>query len=345
MDEAQAIKQSATRSAGMDAEAAAILKRLVRHTPARWPVRDIGERMLSGQPLTTADVNVLLSYLGESSNARWSAKELSARLLGEARLDDGQREAAGEALLRVLTRSHKQDKLGGARRGIIRTAKISLVSLAVCWALGGHTVAQFAAVLLSSFLICVVPVMGVSAAIEQSRVDRARAAAAASLGKLRVKPSVHALADLVTEPWARQTQGWSSIRTAARPAIRMLLASLTRGDYGQLPPQTVPALCRLLRQSSELMALEILRAFELIGDGRAVDVVEQVNAHGATPELRNAAGRLLPTLLERRRQERDQERLLRPAEPVASGAFLRPATGVEPNEALLLRPGAPDTDP
>src|SRR5436309_591955 len=125
MDESRAVKESGA-SFEIDAPQMRTIRRLVRRTPRRRPLRDIGERFLNGSSLSVRDVNVLLTYLSDQSGARWRAKELTAHLLGYAAVDTERRDAATDALLDVLTRSHRYDRLGRGWRGVIRAAKFSL---------------------------------------------------------------------------------------------------------------------------------------------------------------------------------------------------------------------------
>jgi len=82
----------------------------------------------------------------------------------------------------------------------------------------------------------------------------------------------------------------------------------------------------------------IINALARAGDGTAVEPLERIRRI-ATPEFRELIDEALPILRQRRQQERDASRLLRPSDGAGSAVLLRPMAGVESQSSeTLLRP-------
>jgi HEAT repeat protein len=181
----------------------------------------------------------------------------------------------------------------------------------------------------------------VSYAIDEDRINRGRALAASTLGRLRVPESVGSLAYACTD--SRLTVQWE-----ARMALEQVLPLLTPEHYGQLPANTTLHLCSLLddgdnkrtgwKQRPQL-ALMVLEALGNAGDGRAVPMVTQLIQRGVPDHIRTTALQVLPILEERRRQEEAAQILLRAsnAEGMGADVLLRPtaAQSTTPPEQLL----------
>lgn len=155
---------------------------------------------------------------------------------------------------------------------------------------------------------------------------------------------------------------WDALSGSDEAARRNALPIL---DYIQ-DPRAIPYLTTLLERraewgSGEMMAWNVMRAFERIGDRRALPVLRRVANGGAlpaavasanadvsgdNPHLAREARRVIQSI-EQGRDSQDREMLLRPAMP-HDDHLLRPVThlpdeNVRPKE--LLRPDAskPDT--
>ena len=105
----------------------------------------------------------------------------------------------------------------------------------------------------------------------------------------------------------------------------------------------MPNLCRLLDRArqqlsddsveAEALALQVLKALERIGDGRAAPAVRNMINTGWTAPVNRAAKHLLPLLLERQEQETNQRMLLRGAVmPLDPPNVLLRATGLHEDE-------------
>jgi hypothetical protein len=151
-------------------------------------------------------------------------------------------------------------------------------------------------------------------------------------------------------------------RVVAHEALADLLPRLRAEDAPLLTREHRARLYRALRFSSRFqwpihkdvpLVVAILKALEQVGDARALPEVERLAVRSREPRIRTAAQSCLPALRERIAQEREQARLLRPADspsllrparaPVEN--LVRPAQGpgnVEPEK--LLRPGGKPTE-
>ncbi|HZP81684.1 MAG TPA: hypothetical protein VFB21_08610 [Chthonomonadaceae bacterium] len=137
----------------------------------------------------------------------------------------------------------------------------------------------------------------------------------------------------------------------ARPdvvsALTTLLPRLQASDAALLDTEQRACLCRILTSSERALTdlkIAILRAFEQVGDSRALPLVERLaEGPGRTERqrrIRSAAKHCLPFLQERAAQEPFRQTLLRAslAAGVASDTLLRPAApGVDAAAQHLLR--------
>jgi hypothetical protein len=149
------------------------------------------------------------------------------------------------------------------------------------------------------------------------RMEELRAVAAASLADLGAVDGTGALAAAASGPS-------DVVRRAARENLHRVVPLLSEEDCGTLETDTVPNLCRLLRQNDEPMALTALTALSAIGDGRAVRPVARLAASGGSSRVCEEAARVLTILKER------QQRLLGPA------ILLRPSFAPGLNDDLLV---------
>jgi hypothetical protein len=172
---------------------------------------------------------------------------------------------------------------------------------------------------------------------------RLRAAAATALGRLRYPECLGVLADAAMENSA-------TLREEAETALRATAAVLTAAHYGQLASDPVPSLCRLLNARrrqlyaghtrTEELVICLLEALAILGDSRALPVVQSIATDGWTEAACQAARRTLPVLLERKQQETDRSSLLRGSRlpDTEPATLLRPATAETVAPESLLRP-------
>src|SRR5262249_32296509 len=122
-------------------------------------------------------------------------------------------------------------------------------------------------------------------------------------------------------------------RTAALPALRSALSTVTPEHYGRLGSACVPNLCRALEYADQSLHVEILEALEKIGDGRAVPTVRRLAQKGSP-----TAARILPALLARQLQENESKMLLRSASlsSATPKELLRPASETSTTEPQQL---------
>jgi HEAT repeat protein len=132
------------------------------------------------------------------------------------------------------------------------------------------------------------------------------------------------------------------VRESAAEALKPLLLQMRASDQTNLTSEDRELLVKALSTKNEELLLALLKAFEQIGDERAVPHVERLTLYGRTEKIRSAAEECLPYLRVKAEEARQAKTLLRPAgisETVASETLLRPAQGVAPiEEAQLLRP-------
>ncbi len=130
------------------------------------------------------------------------------------------------------------------------------------------------------------------------------------------------------------------MRDAAATALKLIGSKVRPTDYGALPGQTVPSLCRALAKADNDTALVILSVLETIGDERANVAVAKKLEKTANFEVSEAALRALAAIRQRADESRTSGMLLRPssAAPDAERMLLRAAHGQgDMHEEQLLR--------
>lgn len=159
----------------------------------------------------------------------------------------------------------------------------------------------------------------------------------------RVRWIIEAMGDLaqpeVIGPIAI-AQMFDPLRDAAAAALKEITANLRPEHYGALSFQTVPALCRALEFANRDIALVILKALTLIGDGRAIKAVERLAQNPRTAEISNAAEQLLPILRQRELESKSSSQLLRASTASVDGKqeLLRGVVAIrEDDPAVLVR--------
>lgn len=307
------------------------VRRLLRRLGAANPLRLCALALLEKEPPAADALQVLLSALAYPADWRWEERVIAAWALGYVECG-GDRAFCIDRLCDVL--DNRQEKLGqrlerATRRSLLGTPALAamltfVMGLYYCLPLSNpfspllsssfstllrHAVATLVAgigiatLFSPPLFLCVLPLCFAGQTRHNSRV---RAAAAATLGRMRTPVSVAALAGAVFDSNA-------AVRRAATAALPDVLATLSPNHYNQLDARAVPNLCRLLNLAEENLVLAALEALSKVGDGRAVAPVERVAKLGRTDRLREAAERLLPLLRERRQQENAPRMLLRTA--------------------------------
>lgn len=103
----------------------------------------------------------------------------------------------------------------------------------------------------------------------------------------------------------------AAVRDAATAALARITANLRPEHYGAVPNDTVPSLCKALDWANPDASQIILNALAVIGDGRAIQMVERIVQNPATPEIGTAAFELLPILRQREMESKAPTQLLR----------------------------------
>lgn len=328
----------------ISADEARAIRRLIARLPRAHRVRGWAEYVLQGGRLEEHFISRLMHEVNSKNLAHWRSQEAAAWTLGRARMEPEMQEAAAIELQRALTRTAGMDGNVSLRCLMRLMAAGGILSLLLCWQSGDLSA-------LGCWLLMVVllaPLIWPASLMwEDSRVNRVRAAAATALGHIGRPQSATALTEAAFDaPGMQQTVGCFKVREAASAVLAGVLLKLTPEHYGQLGSALVPNLCRLLYHPEDTIVLSSLTALEMVGDGRAVALVERVAEKGRNEAIRAEARRVLPVLLERQRQENDPHILLRATQsPTAPpDVLLRPAVS-QPETApeQLLRPSATET--
>ncbi len=138
-----------------------------------------------------------------------------------------------------------------------------------------------------------------------------------------------------------------ALRETAEVALTKVAANLRPADYGALSFKSVPSLCEALQYADYEFMRVILRALELIGDGRAISAVEELSFNPPFEGIREAAKELLPILRQRDEESRSQSQLLRASEKEQDKEYelLRAIVGTNAGDpAMLVRAAGVEKD-
>jgi HEAT repeat protein len=260
--------------------------------------------------------------IDEKVVARLSSKKAAERAKAEQALAQVSQEKAVEDLLALLNREAQKRK---KRIRFYIGFLVFYVVLMVLMAATGHgeNIGSFSGV------------FGAFASMAAfSQLQKNAAKALANYDDIRV---VGALTE------ALESQDKNVIAVAEQKLIQ-LLPRLRASDAGLLNEEQRKILNKTLpNRKKPGLAIAILKAYEQVGDEKALAVVEKIaNGEGrAAPGVKEAARVCLPALQKRAENERAARTLLRPsaAPDDPSGILLRPAQGVgETDPGLLLRP-------
>ena len=295
--------------------------------------------------LPTETLHALLTMLEGPFEERWEERAAAAWALGLAHLTPRQAENVSHTLRALLRRK----PIVGRRRAN-QTADPTLIWLS---SYGGLLLALYAVLrvthpaqsvgrmglLISGFAGFAVGARVQSHALRMAgmrRESRLRSVAATALGRIGCVSSVSLLSRA-----ALDANG--DVRRAAEHALLACLDRITPDHAAHIEADVVPNLCRLLDRArqqlshdsagAESLALDVLKALEHIGDGRATPAVRNLINTGWTAPVNRAAKHLLPLLLERQTQETNQRMLLRGAAmPLDPPNMLLRATGLHEDE-------------
>ena len=102
-------------------------------------------------------------------------------------------------------------------------------------------------------------------------------------------------------------------------ALEHVVERLRPEDYGTLPAETVPAICKTFTKADQTTASALINALGVIGDGRAIKAVERLMQNAESDGVRSAASLLLPILQQRAADSRSATQLLRPSSAQQAG--------------------------
>jgi hypothetical protein len=182
-------------------------------------------------------------------------------------------------------------------------------------------------------------------------LNRVRAAAATTLGRIGTAESLVHLASAMSEMPGRAASGDKAVRIAACRALSALLPTLPDRGYGLVPLSAVQTASKLLTESDTGVIVDALKLLRLIGGGSAIDSVERCVKASKLPAVKYEAKSTLTILKERRALELQSQRLLRPSEPNEGQPqdLLRSVIGSDEDTTALLRPSdaveSPDHQP
>jgi len=159
-----------------------------------------------------------------------------------------------------------------------------------------------------------------------------------ALGDLAQPSSIASIASALTR---------KTFRDAASTALPKIARSLSSEHYGTLPSHTVPILCDALNTTNHSTILVILKALTIIGDGRAIKVVERLVYKPPTGDIGRVAADLLPILKQRQAESNSSTQLLRASENSVDGKqeLLRGTSGVnadDPDQLVRASIGSAD---
>jgi len=324
----------------LDAEVPRI-QRLLRGLPSgRWLARAITD-LLKLEPVSFTTLRSEMSWCLEPTERAWREQELVCWALRHVDMSEADRAEAVGPLCKLGAGIEGRDWAGAPLRttnAFIRTIAAP-ICLAVIWMVAAFThweadwiVWPLVMGVLALITLCFfLPIW--SFRTDAIRCRGVRASALHTLGHLAHWRSLGtvASASLDRDP---------GIRSTAAEALPPIIESVRSEHYGQLGSRVVPDLCAHLRSPHERGVLMLLDALEKIGDGRAVEPVQDLAQRSRYASVRNRSAEILPTLLARRALETAQSTLLRASsDPLpAQDSLLRPAGAAAVAEEQLLRP-------
>lgn len=332
------------------------IEQWIRVLPKRHPLRRRCERKPTYFPEQSEIVELLLETFQDSSRLRGHEHNDVARILGEIPLTSEQKIAVAKCLCVELVPRSPLRRRRLLRLGFSGLGKTLLTTsvLAYLFAIYMTTFSyskeewdfvgpfsSWAIILSFGIGIFILPVaalfmLPLIVALNSESLSRMRTTIANTLAYLCEPCSVSALAQAGCD---RNVD----VCMASRRALVTTLPTLTEEHYGTLSAETTPNLCHILEEICSAkpdFAVVLILALEKVGDGRAVETLE--NRLFLVPvAVRREADRILPLLRERKRQEEAQSMLLRASSEPSSPKeqLLRPVAGAPAESApeQLLR--------
>jgi hypothetical protein len=287
---------------------------LLTQFPRPSPVRSIAESLLGNSLQPDTCVRPLFSALESGPSRNWREKVVAAWALARVPLDTVERDAAGAMLLETLERDDDDTLWERFLRGLL-WGYGTMLPLCLAWSvllcsIGGNLVwadvfPQMLLAIGSVASIVTIPVCVVYGGLNNNHVDALRAAAAESLGRMRVVDSIGPLAE-------RLFDRSPAVREAAASALMELLPDLEEADYGTIDQRSLARLAEALDHWNTLLVFKILDALKMVGTGAALAAVERVSREGKTRLLKDTAREVAAVLEDRRRREHEAAHLMRP---------------------------------
>ncbi|HLK58733.1 MAG TPA: hypothetical protein VKU00_19330 [Chthonomonadaceae bacterium] len=317
-----------------DAERARLNVLAKRHAPLLAPIH---QSLESGLPLPEEAFDFLLWQLEQRSAFRLREQMTLTWLQGVLPLNPAQRAKSVRTLASIF---HTRKWSDHSARMMIYVGVSTAVGIILSILKGGVSSQTVFLAIFGSMLLSLFPIAPLMAIIEDARINRLRAQAMETLGKLGVPETSGLIAGAVYDAsGGKETMGIQRVRKAATAVLPRVLAGLTPAYYGRLESSAVPNLCTLLGHHNEELALAALDALEKVGDGRAVLPVEGALKKRRSERLRARAAEVLPILVARREREQASQMLLRASAPQEAGEELLRAAVTTPDQApeQLLR--------
>jgi hypothetical protein len=307
--------------------------KVIRSLRKASSLRQLAEVVLADPRAAIEDLRPILRPLTNRSVFRGRERAVAAWLIGSANWSDAQRNAISEALCVSVERAMKAKKPSRiVLRWFARAWCLTFIfCCALYWSDPLAVAVRLSDVILASTILTVVGyivTLPLSVWVDNRSLRRSRRVIEC-LGQLGEAGSTATIATAYMH---------DPLRPAAASALARVAARLRPEDLGAVPGPSVPALCSALAKADARTTLAILQALTVIGDGRAVHAVEHLANWRAdavvgggsavtalehmvngllTPDVRDAATRLLPILQQRAEESQAASQLLRPS--MASG--------------------------
>ena len=319
----------------------ATLQSFTRKLPREGVVRRTAARILGETAGPPEAVPALIQATVQRSGFRWRERIVAAWCLGLTEMRDSQRSAVLEALGVLANHSLERDNTGAflrlQYRALFITIPFTILTGGLMNLFQELSPLHLLQTALFNFLVSIF-VLPFSTMLERRRMNLARAAAVLSLGRMSAPEATGVVAAAIYD---KVGEGSSEVKKAAERALPSVLGALRPDHYGQVRRNSIDYLCRILQDKRNYLVIAALEALEKVGGGSAVDPVARVAKKSRIPDVRALAGRILPVLESRRRDEQAPSLLLRATSlgEVDEAVLLRPFEQKEAiDPSLLLRP-------
>jgi hypothetical protein len=301
-----------------DEEREQILK-LKRKLRKRDPLHGVVDTLLGGGALPYADAELVVKTL-ESDQGRRPVRAIAAWAAGLADLDEEQGRRADIALVSLLGN---------------RPSNEFACCMAAGCCFGGWPVLLFMPFI--PFLLA-----------SDRAINRLRALAAVSLGRLGHAYNIGALLDAVLPGKGRSSGGEKEARFAAVYGLSLILNRLGGKTDSLIDEASERALCMLLAEASPGSVWSITEVLKAVGTPRSIRSLKRyLKRLEMSQSMEHDAVKSTVELLEAREEfNKQRASLLRPAETPAQPDFLLrswESQGTE-DQSLLLRPTEGEED-